>query len=103
MHGYPTACTYAHGAYLTRIGSVNIYPNARFALTPTGFDIIIGKGSNDAFLQKAQILVNVCKKTIQIQNWIPHQLSRTVKGYVAAAVGFKKACPFFSQGGIIDQ
>ncbi len=35
MHGYPTACTYAHGAYLTRIGSVNIYPNARFALTPT--------------------------------------------------------------------
>src|SRR5690606_20910390 len=89
MHGNPAARFYTQRTNLSRIAlCFMVDPNTSKSLYATRLYTIFFECKDNGFLQKSQVFMDICKKIVQVKDWITHYLARTMIGYVAPPIDF---------------
>src|SRR5215469_12779667 len=85
MHGDPMANADANGSDLAVF-----YPNSRERFASHRGNAVFGQHFNEQLLEPAQIFMQILAASAKIDNWIAHQLARSVIRRLPATIDRKK-------------
>ena len=103
MHGDPAAGAHTHGADLSGERGVGIKPYSGLTFASACLDSVFRESEDHHLFEQSQVLMDIGKEILKVEDGVTHDLSRAVIGDVPAPVYFIEAGILLLQLRLIDK